>query len=420
VAATIFSMLVKLRSQKSNYLQMMMGLHLHASGCPKRVINLLAASGMSVSHMTICTALKSLTANSLEEVRFQVKKRHFFLVYDNINIANRKYDQRSNNLDSFDNGTTSTIVLGEDIDPDQDVTVPPTISTFLLEQLDVIQFHLIDVLQRHFVTYGTPISIPSVEPLEVQETKTCPLRSLEIDQATISGNIEVLEKTMRDVLQLPEEWFNDYTKIIVAGDQLTISRIISLQELRAADTTSFSRMQWALPLIQLFHLQMVLCGTILRTHYGSFSSPGSLGFIISMLERKRLGMDTSNFHAADELIRHTFDAMVRRLWEVEFRLEISDMRAYEFAMEYSNANANAVLFLRDTLAYIELGAAIKAGDVGRIKNVLETITVMFQAGGMKNYARELLRKAVLASLLINTKGKENAWIPTDLYQEHNN
>ncbi|ORY95118.1 hypothetical protein BCR41DRAFT_295371, partial [Lobosporangium transversale] len=195
--------------------------------------------------------------------------------------------------------------------------------------------------------------------------------------------------------------------------------------LRAADTTSFSRMQWALPVIQLFHLQMVLCGTILRTHYGSFSSPGSLGFIISMLERKRLGMDTSNFHAADELIRHTFDAMVRRLWEVEFGLEISDMRAYECGLEShgrsgngrvqmfervnavvqkclrnasrvvmeNNANANAVLFLRDTLAYIELGTAIKVGDVGRIKNVLETITVMFQAGGMKNYARELLRLA---------------------------
>ncbi|KAF9898852.1 hypothetical protein BX616_003542, partial [Lobosporangium transversale] len=135
VAATILSMLVKLRSQKSNYLQMMMGLHLHASGCPKRVINLLAAFGISVSHMTICTALKSLTTNSLQEVRLQVRKRPFFLVYDNINIANRKYDQRSNNLDSFDNGTTSTIVLGEDIGPDQDVTVPPTINTFFPEQL---------------------------------------------------------------------------------------------------------------------------------------------------------------------------------------------------------------------------------------------------------------------------------------------
>ncbi|ORY95117.1 hypothetical protein BCR41DRAFT_294660, partial [Lobosporangium transversale] len=87
VAATILSMLVKLRSQKSNYLQMMMGLHLHASGCPKRVINLLAAFGISVSHMTICTALKSLTTNSLQEVRLQVRKRPFFLVYDNINIA---------------------------------------------------------------------------------------------------------------------------------------------------------------------------------------------------------------------------------------------------------------------------------------------------------------------------------------------
>ncbi|ORZ26785.1 hypothetical protein BCR41DRAFT_318866 [Lobosporangium transversale] len=471
IRVTIVSMLVKLCSQKSSYLQMMMGLHLHASGCPKRVINLLAVSGLSVSHMTICTALRSLTRNSLQEVRSQVRKRPWYLLYDNIDMASRKYDQRSNNLDSFDNGTTATIVLGEDIGPDQDQDVLLiSICTLIPRQLhsrDVTRFHLVDVLQRHFTTYGCSMDAPSIEPLEVKETKTYPLPALKIDQSTISGNIEILETIMGDTLQLPEEWFTDYTKVIVAGDQLTISRIASLQELRREDRTSFDRMQWAIPVIQLFHLQIVLCGTILRTHYGSFSSPGSLGFIISMLGRKRLGRDTSNFHVADELIRHTFDAMVRRLWEVEFGLNISDMQAYEcrlenygksdnilgkvcegvdaviqkwlrnahqIAEESGSANANAALFIRDALVYIELGAAIKAGDIGRIQDVLGTITVMFQAGGMKNYAGELLRltygihygwsaqrrKAILSSLLINTKGKENGWIPADLYQEHNN
>ncbi|KAF9973412.1 hypothetical protein BGZ75_001192, partial [Mortierella antarctica] len=215
---------------------------------------------------------------------------------------------------------------------------------------------------------------------------------------------------------------------------------------------------------------MILCGTILRTHYGSVSTPGSLGFIISMLERKRLGQEMSNFHTADELIRHTFDAMVRRMWETEFQLdgnsmdmyqcglesygksqsiddlgdkiskgataiaEMCDMDAEEFAKERGIANANAILFLRDTIVYIELGAAIKEGDVGRIKDVLERITVMFQAGGTKNYAKELLRltyglrhawseertAAIMSSWLINTKGKAGSWIPADLYQEHNN
>jgi hypothetical protein len=62
------------------------------------------------------------------------------------------------------------------------------------------------------------------------------------------------------------------------------------------------------------------------------------------------------------------------------------------------------------------------------------ITVMFQAGGMKHYANELLRvaygmryawsdldkTAIMSSWLINTKGKPDAWIPADLFQEHNN
>ncbi|KAF9137473.1 hypothetical protein BGX30_010186 [Mortierella sp. GBA39] len=60
---------------------------------------------------------------------------------------------------------------------------------------------------------------------------------------------------------------------------------------------------------------------------------------------------------------------------------------------YGNANTNAALFIRDILVYIELGDAIKQGDVGRIEAVLVPITVMFQAGGTKNYPNQLLRLA---------------------------
>ncbi|KAG0359651.1 hypothetical protein BGZ54_009871, partial [Gamsiella multidivaricata] len=55
----------------------------------------------------------------------------WYLVYDNINIANRKYDQRNYNLDAFDSGTTAIIVLGEDIGLDRDTTTLPTIADFL-------------------------------------------------------------------------------------------------------------------------------------------------------------------------------------------------------------------------------------------------------------------------------------------------
>jgi hypothetical protein len=95
---------------------------------------------------------------------------------------------------------------------------------------------------------------------------------------------------------------------------------------------------------------------------------------------------------------------------------------------------NALLFLRDILIYVELGASIKQGDIGRISNILQTITIMLQGTGRRCYSLELLRftyltrhawsnewrRAVLSSMLINTRGHKDRFIPADLYQEHNN
>jgi hypothetical protein len=86
------------------------------------------------------------------------------------------------------------------------------------------------------------------------------------------------------------------------------------------------------------------------------------------------------------------------------------------------------------VVYTEFCAAIKAGDVERIEEILKRITIMFQAGNHRNYGLELLRfwynirhvwstfrkDAIFSPLLMNTKGLRNQWIPSDLYQEHNN
>ncbi|KAF9897828.1 hypothetical protein BX616_004917, partial [Lobosporangium transversale] len=74
------------------------------------------------------------------------------------------------------------------------------------------------------------------------------------------------------------------------------------------------------------------------------------------------------------------------------------------------------------------------GDIGRIERVLSSITIMFQAKGTKNYGKELLKltygirrlwapkvkRAVMRSWLVNTSGRNDGWIPTDMFQEHTN
>ncbi|KAG0300064.1 hypothetical protein BGZ98_009516, partial [Dissophora globulifera] len=430
---------------------------------------------------TICNALRALTKTALEKVRSVVLDRPWLLVYDNINISNREYDQRGNNRDTFENGTTATIVIGEDLGPPRPPTHAPRAPVTLMDLLPnaggrahfraVTQYTLVDVLQRHFDVYhrGCSIRIPALSPLPVRRTETFPLPSMKIDQSTVEGNLEIIEKVTQNVLKLPDEWFDGDKRVIVAGDQLTVCRVSSLKSLRGTDVTRFTRMTWAVPLMQLFHLQMLLCSTILRTHYGSVATPGSLAFYIAMLERKRVNLDTPNHHAADEILRNTFDAMVRQIWETELETENLDKFATDkfgidelqrdttgladfiskmsetirqkylintpkLTQQFNNADVNALLFIRDMNVYIELSAAIKAGDVQRIEEVVKLIAVMFQAGGIKNYAKELLRliygfsyawteqekAGILSSWLVNTKGKDNSWLPADLYQEHNN
>jgi len=469
--ATLGGMLIFNQSQKSNYFQMMMGLYLYSLGCPKRVISLLNDARLSVSHQTICVSLKALTRNALDSVRSAIKNQHWFLVYDNINFPSRKFHQRIDNTDDFNNGTTATIVIGDDLgndDPIPDHQTSPMLQDFTLTEENraffrrITRFHLLDVLKRADDKYTwCAEAVPELEPLQVQETVTFPLPAMHIDQSTVEGNLKIIETIMKKYLDLPTDWFDGEKRIIIAGDQLTVSRVRSLHGLLKANRSRFNQMTWALPVFQLFHLQMTFCSTILQTHYGDASTPGSLAFNIALLGRKRLKQEMPCYYTADEFLRNTFEAMVRRVWEVELGTDRLDVYARDheesalndgipavaeairekyfvnserLAAVFGKKTVNAVLFLRDMIVYMDLCAAIKSGDVKRIEEVLKIITIMFQTGKTKNYGIELLRltygfryvwspqrkSAIISSWLVNTSGLRNKRIPTDLYQEHNN
>lgn len=103
-----------------------------------------------------------MTKDALDRLRSKVMDRQWYLVYDNINIAHQKFDQRLENADSFDNGTVATVVMNKRLDrlerpqghlspyaqfPMMDLT--PDASNY--EHLStVFGLYLVDVLRRHF------------------------------------------------------------------------------------------------------------------------------------------------------------------------------------------------------------------------------------------------------------------------------
>ncbi|KAG0290371.1 hypothetical protein BGZ98_003491 [Dissophora globulifera] len=204
--ATICSMLLLLRSQKSNHFQMMMGLYLYSCGCPSAVVDMLSKASISVSLPSLQNALKGMTETSLKKIRKDVRSKPWFLVYDNINFANRKSDQRIDNSDSFESGTTATVVMIDDYITSD--SIRPSYQQLCLDDLipdetSCIQTRnlagtaLIDVLARSSKTYQMcRRSVPARSPLVVAKTVTHPLPSMCIDQSSIVGNVEVVTTVM--------------------------------------------------------------------------------------------------------------------------------------------------------------------------------------------------------------------------------
>ncbi|KAG0012740.1 hypothetical protein BGZ82_002432 [Podila clonocystis] len=463
----IGSILAFSRSRSSNYLQLMMGLYLYSAGCTRKVIDTLHGAGYCVSFPTVNRLLENLTIDAEREVKLAAKRDPFLLVYDNINFAKRKYDQRIGNTDAFVSGTTATMIIGKSLGSvhqihDSYSRLCP--GDFIIDPAEmahfgrVFQVHLVEELKKNLDGYGhCSTASVAMHLLAAEKTKTYPLPIMKIDEASLEGNKMVVETVIEKALGLEAEWFTAGKMVVVAGDLATVKRLRGLKDLRGDHPSHYDRLDWIVPVAQLFHIQMMLANTILRNYRGIDTEQGSLEQLATLLGRKRVYIDNPEFHAVDEFLRHVFSAVVLRLWEASAATEeIQRQAGYTDGAIFSNfvnakverivsqdldpskvkdpSSANATLFLRDMLIYVELSSAIKTGDIGRIGHVLKWLTVITQAGYTTQYAYELMhfrccfvhlwdqdtKVAILSSMLVNTTGTRNGWKPTDLYQEHCN
>ncbi|KAK5814474.1 hypothetical protein F5H01DRAFT_380862 [Linnemannia elongata] len=460
----VASILAFMKSQQTNYLQMMIGAHLRGQACPKRLIKLLSMIGLSMSYSTTTSCLKSLARDNLLRMHRAGGKHTMYFLYDNINRRRQQHHQRSNKRNRMESETSGTLVIGEGLGEELSLETPrdpPCLGDIMLKKNDTSYFrhiyrsHVLNAIRAYRTLNDNDLKmfdIPPLNLLPIKRTKAYELAIMDIDQATIEGNKQVIEQ-MRTVLGKSKGSFK-HLKMILAGDQLTISRILSLQHRSIGELTYFDQMQWAIPVLQLFHMQMILSAAILNTHYGHVSAPGSLAFYISTLGRKKLNRDKPCYRTNDEFLRIVFRAMVGQLWQhMEVPISGADLASDDMVVNELNhvvdsslnnstalsrtnsiTNTNALLFIKDMAVYIEFCTAIKLGDIGRVELILKRLTIMFQSGKNKNYGHELLRLnfnmqhkwsearklAIFSSMLMNTTGLPNRWIPSDLYQEHNN
>lgn len=216
-----------------------------------------------------------------------------------------------------------------------------------------------------------------------------------------------------------------------------------------------------------FHAKMVSTTNILKNHYGppNVDAPESLWTHIKVLGRKQISLDKSIMYKPTlEIIQISAYARILDCWKVIVGHE--DLAKYaktkpsftsvwgmalklvetyansrdikrqrsKVASERDTVFENSCMFLRDALLLIEMCAAVRAGDTGRMNNVRRFWTFCWWGAGSHNYGLEsffmeqnlkyewtkAMCLAFFDNWLYNTKGRLNCWVEPDLVQEHLN
>ncbi|KIJ25073.1 hypothetical protein M422DRAFT_273993 [Sphaerobolus stellatus SS14] len=94
---TICCMLAFTRKEKASNLQLVIGLYLLASGARKNLVDVLAHAGLTLSYRSIIRQVKNLSEEATANIGRIFREQMCGIVWDNLNIAFRVGEQRTNN-----------------------------------------------------------------------------------------------------------------------------------------------------------------------------------------------------------------------------------------------------------------------------------------------------------------------------------
>ncbi|KAJ7016173.1 hypothetical protein C8F04DRAFT_1282418 [Mycena alexandri] len=233
-------------------------------------------------------------------------------VYDNVNLMNRIAEAILGRKSAQENGTCATIFPlhkaklehMKTTDLDGSILSAPalTLDHIVLNAADsdFLTQNMVHTILRIIVGHGgegfekwrkdLDASQPiSGDVIEVHKTTLHPLPAMEIDESSITGNVEVIEEIMRVLgFKRDDPDYGKYVQIL-GGDQLTIARQRSILNIRLGHESGTHSWKHIVLMPGLFHAKIADCHGLLETHFGKPSagarSPGSLGFHNTVLDR---------------------------------------------------------------------------------------------------------------------------------------
>jgi len=437
IVNVIIHQLANFRSQNSQQFQVPFGLSLLAHGTPRAIIDVLNKFHLSPCFDTISATAVTLADGCINEA-IDVAKGPHILAYDNIQASTSPLiEQREGAPAKVLSGTVSVIYPAFNANPTDmslsmihenwckteglsyahDLRQTREQLEFHSEQLIV---HTIRVL-RHLKGSEDIINHEDFQHIERRKlptgymTKQYPLRASHIEEASVKGNIAVVDNVYISQLRMSETDFDDRA-IPCINDQLTNARLRTAQLSRTSDDNTFTRLEFLQLGFGLFHAHMNLIWAVLSIHRGLFETVGSLAYYFNILNLRRLGSARPAYYPLLAAFNWILDGLLLDCWAKEcgcdsleefnpttqepgrlrdmawgiIRRYLSPVLQEKDAEPSDHVRRRTALLLRDLLYVRELGVAISDGDWGRIEDILCPLAKLFRGAGSKNYCMEIL------------------------------
>ncbi len=419
-----------------------MSLYFWKNGTSKETIEVLNTLGLSKSYGAILNLVADLSNHCDASAQTEAQDPNGFMIgHDNLDLSSSIHvEQRSSAPAKVQSGTYAIMYKLLNSNPDA-LQLSPLLrraqaSTGLDFSVDLSLTHdqlssafhqfrcyILNVLfkynpkfsnarpaKHHSFSYKARRQLSSA-----YRTRQYPLKITTISEATIAGNIKVIDNIHITQLRLSHTSLANRC-ILSINDQSTNSHLRSAQALRAQDVNPFTRLQCLQLGIGLFHLCLNLVWALLNVHRGYLDRLGSLAYWFVILKKKRLGSPHPDYHTLLVTMRQVLDGLLLDCWRIqsgcidltifleskpsaEVLTSIAETILLNHAMPNSSSmpsspgdyiHSNVRLLIHDLLYVMEVTRAISDGDFGRVEDVLPNLAMMFRGAGSKNYCSEIL------------------------------
>jgi len=299
--------------------QVAVGVFLHSTHTPDRVVSALHRAGISISQPSIGRAIKSMSAKTIRQLT--TLGMTLMLAYDNFDVLLKSPTTTlENNIDPLKHLTSALVfpfqhgVVPEDLrvskelweldgfndksrtsvkftkwdmwteicswygellapateEPQADNTVQG--DCHFEFRVWLFLRDLVEHGPRYFQKFRNELlpPVPVGEPIPVAKTEIIPLQSLDVSNSTVKGNIDTIEKLLEQTglgeYEPPTPTISlDHQILLFHGDLGTGDRINSAKQWRSIEGSPRDRLQFVVFVMGLFHTKMACAEMIWRT-----------------------------------------------------------------------------------------------------------------------------------------------------------